>query len=83
MDPDNWDWDNPIEVRTVGAPGAVIRVRFTRQEIAALDRIARDVDANPVELVHQILREWIAKEGSSAFAPRARQSARAPRAATG
>ena len=83
MDPDNWDWDNPIDVRTVGTPGAVIRVRFTRQEIAALDRIARHAEVNPVDLVHQVLREWIAKEDSGRYAPRARKSTHAPRAATG
>lgn len=83
MDPDTWDWDNPIEGRTVGTPGAVVRVRFTRQEIAALDRIARDVGANPVELIHQVLREWIAKEDRGRFAPRRRNPAHARRAATG
>lgn len=67
MDPENWDWDHPIEVRAIGKPGAVIRVRFTRQEIAALDRIARDVGVNPVELIHQVLREWIAKEDRGRF----------------
>ena len=67
MDPDTWDWDNPIEVRTVGTPGAVIRVRFTRQEIVAVDRIAGDVGLNPVELIHQVLREWIAKEDRGTF----------------
>lgn len=83
MDPDNWDWDNPIDVRTVGTPGAVIRVRFTRQEIAALDRIARQLEVNPVDLVHQVLREWIAEEDSGRYAPRARKSTHVPRAATG
>lgn len=83
MDPDNWDWDTPIDVRTVGTPGAVIRVRFTRQEIAALDRIARDVGANPVELIHQVLREWIASEDSGRFASRSGSPAQARCAATG
>jgi hypothetical protein len=83
MDPDTWDWDTPIEVRTVGTPGAIIRLRFTRQEIAALDRIARDAGANPVELIHQVLREWIAKEDSGRFAPRTHDPARSRRAATG
>jgi len=83
MDPDTWDWDNPIEVRTVGTPGAIIRVRFSRQEIVALDRIARKVGANPVDLVHQVLREWIAKEDSRTLETRQRQPTHAPRAATG
>ena len=83
MDSETWDWDNPIEVRTVGVPGAIVRMRFTRQEIAALDRVARRAGANPVDLIHQVLREWIAKEDSSTREMDPRQPARTPRAATG
>lgn len=32
MNPDNWDWDNPIEGVTVGDPGAVLSIRFTFDE---------------------------------------------------
>jgi len=83
MDPETWDWDHPIEVRTVGIPGAIVRVRFTREEIVAVDRIARKTGANPVDLIHQILREWIANENKDMPAPGANQPVRAPRAATG
>jgi hypothetical protein len=58
-------------------------MRFSRQEIVALDRIARKVGANPVDLVHQVLREWIAKEDSRTLETRQRQPTHAPRAATG
>jgi hypothetical protein len=43
-DPETWDWDNPIGGRTVGTPGAVLRMCFTRVEFLALVRIARDAD---------------------------------------
>lgn len=83
MDPDHWDWDNPIEGRTIGSPGAIVRVRFTREEIVALDRIAREAGANPVDLIHQILREWIANRNTDTPEPRIKQPVRAPHAATG
>jgi hypothetical protein len=62
MNPDNWDWDNPIEVRVVGTPGAVLRVRFTRDEYLALARIARDAGVGPVAFIHQTMLELIAKD---------------------
>lgn len=83
MDPDSWDWDNPIEGHTIGTPGAVVRVRFTREEFLALDRIARAAGANPVDLIHQILRDWIAREDDEPSETRPLPRAGAPRAATG
>jgi hypothetical protein len=77
MDPDNWDWDNPNEGRTIGTPGAVLRVRFSREEFVALDRIAREADMGPIAFIHQTMVDLIDAE------PRAAQSAEAPRAATG
>lgn len=41
MDPDNWDWDNPIEGPTMGDPGAILRIRFTFGEVDALFQAAR------------------------------------------
>jgi hypothetical protein len=32
MDPDHWDWDNPIEGVTIGDPGAILSIRFTFEE---------------------------------------------------
>jgi hypothetical protein len=60
MDPENWDWDNPVDVRVIGTPGAVLRVRFTRDEYLALARIARDSGVGPVALIHQTMLEQIA-----------------------
>lgn len=60
MNPDNWDWDTPVEVEVVGMPGAVLRVRFTREEYLALAKMAADAGVGPVAFVHQTLLESIA-----------------------
>ena len=41
MDPDNWDWENPIDV--VGHPnvGFIFPIRFTRDEVVRIERVAR------------------------------------------
>ena len=36
MDPDTWDWENPIEGVTVGEPTAILSLRFTFDELDAL-----------------------------------------------
>src|SRR4051794_17329638 len=41
MNPDNWDWDNPVEVRVVGEPGAMLRLRLSFDEYDALFQAAR------------------------------------------
>ena len=41
MDPDTWDWDNPIEVVTGPSRGPVLEIRFTRDELSRLQRAAR------------------------------------------
>jgi hypothetical protein len=53
MDPDNWDWDNPIEGRTVGTPGAILEIRLTRDEYVALSRFARSQGITTHELMKQ------------------------------
>ena len=40
MDSDQWDWDHPVESIVVGVPGAILRLRFSREEYAALSRHA-------------------------------------------
>jgi hypothetical protein len=64
MDPETWDWENPIETVTVGTPGAVLRVHFSRDEFLALDRIARSAGVGPVELIRQTMLRQIANEDS-------------------
>ena len=41
MNPDNWDWDNQIEVHVVGEPGAILRLRLSFAEYEALFQAAR------------------------------------------
>jgi hypothetical protein len=77
MDPDNWDWDNPVEVHIIGMPGAILRVRFSRDEFLALERIAREAGIGPIDFIHQTMVDLIEADANAA------QSARSPRAATG
>jgi hypothetical protein len=62
MNPENWDWEHVSDVRIVGEPGAVLRVRFSREEFTDLARIARSVGMGPVAWLHQIALERIAAE---------------------
>jgi hypothetical protein len=39
MNPDNWDWDNPIEGVTVGEPKLLLTLEFTSDEVQALDAL--------------------------------------------
>jgi hypothetical protein len=50
--------------RTVGTPGAVIEVRFTREEILALNRLAQRVGIGPVEYTRQTMVRHIREAGS-------------------
>lgn len=62
MDPSTWDWESAAPGRTVGTPGAVVQVHFSREEILALTRIAREAGIGPVELMRQSALERIAAE---------------------
>jgi hypothetical protein len=63
MDPDTWDWANPIEGLTIGKPGAILRVHFTREELFALVDLAREQGIGPVEFVRRTMVERIAGNG--------------------
>lgn len=60
MDGETWEWDDPIEVNVVDNPGAVLRVRLTRDEFLALEHIARESGLRPVSLLHGTVLELIA-----------------------
>jgi hypothetical protein len=64
MDPSTWDWESTTPGRTIGTPGAVIRVHFSREEIVALERIAREAGIGPIELVRRAALERIAAEAA-------------------
>lgn len=51
MDPDNWDWNNPIEGVTVREPS--VTVRFTREEYMALWRSASAKGLSTTEFTKQ------------------------------
>ena len=40
MDPETWDWDTPVEVVVHPNPGAILPIRFTREEVVRLQRLA-------------------------------------------
>ncbi len=77
MDPDNWDWENAVEGIPNPNAGAILRVRFSRDEFVALDRIARETGIGPIDFIHQTMVEIIDAESRSA------QLATAKRAAAG
>jgi hypothetical protein len=60
MDPNNWDWSTTVEGRTIGTPGAVLRVRFTRDEFLDLAKIAREAGVGPVAFIHETMLGVIA-----------------------
>jgi hypothetical protein len=62
MDPENWDWDNPIEVRVVGTLGAVVRVHFSRDEFFAVARLAREAGLAPVAFIQRTMLDLVAAE---------------------
>jgi hypothetical protein len=64
MDPNTWDWESTAPGRTIGTPGAVVRVHFSQEEIVALTRIAREAGIGPVELVRRAALERIAAEAT-------------------
>ena len=40
MDPEAWDWDTPLEVVVHPNPGAILPIRFTRDEVVNVQRLA-------------------------------------------
>ena len=55
MNPDTWDREKTDVGRMIGTPGAVIEVRFTRDEILALNRLAQQLGVGPVEYTRQTM----------------------------
>jgi hypothetical protein len=59
MDPDTWDWESAVEAEIAPDIGAVLRVRFARDEFLTLARVAREEGVNPVEFIRQTMLERI------------------------
>ncbi len=53
MDPDNWDWDNPVEVVVHPNPGAILPIRFTFKEAGRLQRMAHAEGITTHEFIKQ------------------------------
>jgi hypothetical protein len=62
MNEETWDWDHLSAGRTVGAPGAVLRVRFSREEFRAVADLARHAGIGPVELLRRTMLDRIASD---------------------
>lgn len=74
MNPDTWDWEKTEVGRTVGAPSAVIEVRFTRDEILALNRLAQQAGIAPVEYTRQTMVRHLADHRAEDGAKRKRSA---------
>lgn len=59
MDPDAWDWENAEVLEPVPNPGAVLEVRFEREEFSALTRLAREEGIGPVEYLRRLALDRI------------------------
>ena len=59
MDPDNWDWDNPVEVFVHPDSGSMFPVRFTGDEVGRLEPVARAEGLSPHEFIKQAALAWL------------------------
>jgi hypothetical protein len=59
MDPDTWDWETTVDAEIAPDIGAVLRVRFARDEFLTLARVAREEGVNVVELIRQTMLDRI------------------------
>jgi hypothetical protein len=59
MDPETWDWESTVEAEIAPDLGAVLRVRFSRDEFLTLARVAREEGVNVVEFIRQTMLDRI------------------------
>ena len=55
MNPDNWDWDNPIVGVTVDDPRASLTILFTFDELDAFVEAAHDQGLSTEEFVKRLM----------------------------
>jgi hypothetical protein len=53
MDPDRWDWETTVEGVIVPNMGAVLPIRFTREVIGPLQRLAHAEGMSTHEIIKQ------------------------------
>jgi hypothetical protein len=59
MDPDNWDWENPVEVVVHPDFGFIFPIRFTGDEVGRLEPVARAEGLSPHEFIKQAALAWL------------------------
>ena len=59
MDPNNWDWDNPVEVVVDPDFGFIFPVRFTGDEVGRLEPVARTGGLSLHEFIKQAALAWL------------------------
>jgi hypothetical protein len=57
MDPETWDWDSPVEFTVAENPGAILPVRFTLEELAQLEPVARAAGLTPHAFIKRAVLE--------------------------
>jgi hypothetical protein len=57
MNPNNWDWDNPVEVVVHENLGIIMPVEVTFEEYSRLDRVARAQGLTPHEFMKRTVLE--------------------------
>ena len=59
MNPDNWDWDNPIEGVTVGEPRASLTIPLTFAELDAIVEAAHARGVSTEEFIRQLVTDGL------------------------
>jgi hypothetical protein len=59
MDPDNWDWENPVEVVVHPDFGFIFPIRFTSDEVGRLEPVARARGLSPHAFIKQAALAWL------------------------
>lgn len=55
MDPDTWDWDAIEEGATVGEPGTILAIEFSRDEHRMLAQAARAAGMSTPAFIKQVV----------------------------
>jgi hypothetical protein len=76
MDPDHWDWDSAVEGVPMPNVGAILPIRFSREEIGPLQRLAHSKGMTSHEFIKQAALERVSQEApsESIIQPSVRQS---------
>ena len=59
MNPDNWDWDNPIEGVTVGEPRVSLTIPVAFDELDAIVEAAHAQGLSTEEFIKRLVRDGL------------------------